>query len=154
MVVTFLRGLCICLSNVSVFFSCEHFLEGFAFTWWGLQTRVVHKVKKTSGLRNLWPEHVQFHWTWTCHRLHWTHHFFLASCRARQTARGLDRRHRLVVLWSVCFFREPHWGWKWGLWFSILPILPILVAKMVMSDEAMKLGVRYFQIDPHVSWKF
>ena len=47
------------------FFSCEHFLEGVAFTWWGLQTRVVHKVKKTSGLRNLWPEHVQFHWTWT-----------------------------------------------------------------------------------------
>ena len=60
-----------------------------------------------------------------------------------------------VIGWSFCgrcvFFREPH-GAENGV--SILPILPILVAKMVMSDEAMKLGVLYFQIDPHVSWKF
>ena len=25
---------------------------------------------------------------------------------------------------------------------------------MGLGDEAMKLGVRYFQINPHVSWKF
>jgi hypothetical protein len=63
-----------------------------------------------------------------------------------------------VIGWSFCgrcVFSGATWGWKWGVCFSILPIFfKKIVAKMVISDEAMKLGVRYFQIDPHVSWKF